>query len=918
MKSNRDELFKIYNAGFNTCLFMEQKKNPSFSPNEEFIRESIKKTEEMLVNSFDGKKLSDEDLIYVLNKIKSTHSIHQDEGCVILGNYKHDKEWYNTLKNKEGYEEYYWDRYRDYLTYSKKYSSDVIEILDKDTSNILSYLGNPKEEETSFSFRGLVVGDVQSGKTSNYLGLISKAADAGYKIIFVLTGTIENLRKQTQVRIEEGFIGYDSTSANYVGVGWSIDKTPRAFTSRKTDFTGKNDQNTHSNVDNSSIPMIYIVKKNVSVLKKIYKSLKSINTSKPNEKINHSVLMIDDEADYASINTNKEENDPTKINEFIRKILALFTRNSYVGFTATPFANVFIKYDGAENENEMCNDDLFPKDFIYSLKTPDNYYGSKKYFFNKNSNVIYIKDYDDSIFPINHNKEWKGDRLFPSFYHSINIFLINNAIRDRRKDENTHRSMLINMSRFIAVQNVICGIVEDYFKNMKNAIYSTHKNFKDSMTNPLIKSLYDSFIKEYPNISISWEDLFSNYLYNAIKDIQIIVVNSKQNTSQLNYDDYSKGLRVIAIGGIALSRGLTLEGLNVSYFYRNTTTFDVLMQMGRWFGYRDGYNDLCKIFITNESAGYYKYIYHSIERLRDDIYIMGKQHKKPEEYGIRVLNDSRELNITAFNKSRYVSKKQVKKTYFGNFFETPYIYRDLNIVEQNINATFSLLNTIKLEQKDKSIPNPYFRDIPKFNIINFLRQISIHNANENFDTKQLIRFLGKNYEELNYFDVLLMKGRSNKLFKYESLNIDIPLVSRAYDIKENSVIRINAKRAHLMGRFDTKFGLSKEQQENIGNNARTQDYLIKERNPLLIVYFMELINENDNAEEDGYMPTTTKDDENMLNELKMRKYNYIVGYAICFPSNDKYNSKEEIYVVNNSVSYYDKEHEEEQGDDCNE
>jgi len=627
--------------------------------------------------------------------------------------------------------------------------------------------------------------------------------------------------------------------------------------------------------------------------------------------------MIDDEADYASINTNPEENDPTKINEYIRKILSLFRRNSYVGFTATPFANVFIKYD---NEKDMLNDDLFPKDFIYSLNSPSNYYGSKKYFFNKNSNVIYIKDYDESIFPISHKKDWNGNKLFPSFYHSINVFLINNAIRDiRDKNKNTHRSMLINMSRFIAVQNVICGIVEDYFKNVKNAIYSTHrKSFDKSMTNSLIKSLYNSFKLEYPNIEITWNKLFSK-LYDAIKDIQIIVVNSKQTTAKLNYDNSSKGLRVIAIGGIALSRGLTLEGLNVSYFYRNTTTFDVLMQMGRWFGYRDDYKDLCKIFITYESANHYKYIYNSIECLREDIKKMNCQHKKPEEYGIRVLNDSRDLNITAYNKRRYTSAKVVKKSYFGSVFETPYIHRNLDLIEQNIDNTFSFFSNINKEQKDLSISYPYFRNISKSKIVDFLGQLQIHPANENFDTKQLVKFLKRhNYDELNNFDVLIMKGYSNNHLPYEKLDINIPLVCRTYDIKENSVIRMNAQRARLMGRLDTRNGLSKKDQETIGENARTQDFMTKERNPLLIVYFIEPTNKNNTTEDIDYAVTHIGDDEQFLNELKRRKYNFLIGYAIGFPSNENYNSKDEKYEVNKTVNYYDKEHEEEQGDDCNE
>ena len=193
----------------------------------------------------------------------------------------------------------------------------------------MSYLGNPNEE-SGFSVRGLVVGDVQSGKTSNYLGLITKAADAGYKVIFILTGTIESLRKQTQIRVEEGFVGYDVVSAVDVGVGRG-DKTPKSFTSRLKDFVADDDQNTNIKISNyPSEPMIFVVKKNASVLSKLYTSLKNINTTKQYQQIKAPMLLIDDEADNASINTRKPEDDPTKINKYIRNILKLFSRSSYV------------------------------------------------------------------------------------------------------------------------------------------------------------------------------------------------------------------------------------------------------------------------------------------------------------------------------------------------------------------------------------------------------------------------------------------------------------------------------------------------------------------------------------------------------------------------------------------------------------
>lgn len=290
----------------------------------------------------------------------------------------------------------------------------------------------------------------------------------------------------------------------------------------------------------------------------------------------------------------------------------------------------------------------------------------------------FIKDYDDKIFPLRHKKEWDGEKLFSSFYHSINVFLLANAIRDIREvEKNTHRSMLINMSRFTDVQFVIKEIVENYFAEMKRAIKQNCRCKKeDYMRNPLIHALYESFETEYADNcwfgkTATWEQVLER-LPEAIKDIEIAVVNSSRNSNKLDYSKHERdGLRVIAIVGLALSRGLTLEGFCVSYFYRNTATFDVLMQMGRWFGYRDDYGDLCKIYLTDFSYRYYREISQSIEQLKKDIRSMGAQGKRPEDYGIRVRNNSSEMGITAANKMRNTKAKIDRKSlFYGSVFET--------------------------------------------------------------------------------------------------------------------------------------------------------------------------------------------------------------------------------------------------------
>ena len=268
---NRNEILDIYLQQFASYKSVQLLINPSFILRDSNILESLEQTKERFIKIIPEIELQENEKIELINKIKSLYSIFQEEGHVILGDYEHDYEWYNKLLNTEGFDEYYWNRYKNYLLNVKHFSPTIVDVLENKTlRSIMSYLGNPLEEDTTFSIRGLVVGDVQSGKTSNYLGLLSKAADAGYKVIFILTGTIESLRKQTQIRVEEGFIGYDSVNGVDVGVGRGV-KLPKAFTSRAKDFTSGDNQNTTYKIsDYSSEPMIFVVKKNVPVLKKLY------------------------------------------------------------------------------------------------------------------------------------------------------------------------------------------------------------------------------------------------------------------------------------------------------------------------------------------------------------------------------------------------------------------------------------------------------------------------------------------------------------------------------------------------------------------------------------------------------------------------------------------------------------------------
>jgi hypothetical protein len=366
---------------------------------------------------------------------------------------------------------FYWDRYSMYLR-RRSWPPQVVSTLDRVTDEILDQLGNP-ELENSWKRRGLVVGNVQSGKTATYTALCSKAADAGYRLIILLTGTLENLRRQTQERLDEGFVGLDSSnilkqkhSRRVVGVGL-IDSRRSAgvFTSRQRDFNKEilNALNFRLNVFIE--PVLVVVKKNKRILENLENWLRNFNADSSG-RIDSPLLLIDDEADNASINTNSQDNDPTAINERIRSILHLFTRTSYVGFTATPFANIFVDPD---TEDDMLGHDLFPRDFIYCLDAPSNYTGPSVVFDEDSRLLRPIRDAEAS-FPPKHKSSLIVEDLPGSLHEAIRTFIIATTIRDLRGAGPSHRSMLVNVSQFTNVQDQVARLIDLELRSIQQDI----------------------------------------------------------------------------------------------------------------------------------------------------------------------------------------------------------------------------------------------------------------------------------------------------------------------------------------------------------------------------------------------------------------------------------------------------------------
>lgn len=812
------------------------------------------------------------------------YQIKANPGQSILDDYDQEN-WYDNAKSE--IVPLFWTRYKDYLIDIKHFSPNVVSTLGEDTldQKLMNYILDPRAQYPNPVLRrGLIIGDVQSGKTSTYIGFICKAADAGYKVFILLTGTIESLRKQTQERVEEGFIGFDM-SANTTGgkrVGVGLDNQPiraMALTSRKGDFRGDSDKIAVALSDKNAV--VFVIKKQKDVLTKLKDWLTSLNADPMTGKIDMPMLMIDDEADNASINTSKNKEDPTTINKLIRELANVFTKSNYVGFTATPFANVFID---PETTEKMETQDLFPENFIVSLPTPSNYIGPNKIFAENgefHSQLVYITDAgreeeDGYPFYFKHNKEWEGE-LPESLTDAIYTFYLANAIRDLRGDLKEHRSMLINISRFVLVQKYIKSEIERIHSQAYRSIkYNLSHDFNESMKDPVLKKLYTNWDIRYSNCEFDWDQIVDS-IYRAIENIQIKIVNSSKYSEKLDYPK-NESLRVIAIGGLALSRGLTLEGLITSYFYRNTCTYDVLMQMGRWFGYRKNYEDLFRIWTHKSSARWYAEIAEATDKLKEDMTLMRDRGLRPRDFGIRVRNNSAELNITAYNKMRNSTDEFEFESYFGGIVETPYLNFNTSIQKNNFKALESLVCDLiekgyKFERQSVSSGTGHYiiQDIPKRRIIQFIKSIRISKYSSNFDTNQIADFLDNTDDpSISLFDLAFMEGKETT---DNELVIDIagrriPKVRRLNCIIDKDTDRLGiGRRGKLGGPGDGKAGIvdrNGQSAEQIIENAKSEfrsDFIkkqgfdfsdgktypsetwfryVKDRNPILLIYLIDV------------------------------------------------------------------------------
>lgn len=582
--------------------------------------------------------------------------------------------------------DYYWQRFSNSL--SRKISRHVAADLDEAVNRIVLQLPDPNQED-DFLCKGLVIGDVQAGKTNNYTALINKCADLGYKVIIVLTGVTEPLRQQTQKRLDADFVGRksiaDRNMASHESIGVGLDamtddkRVPNSLTDAKLDFM----RNNGVVIASQQTPILVVTKKNWQILDSIISWLASESKSSKNQ-IEAPVLVIDDEADNASVNTADDGQDPKAINLRIRRILKRCAKVSYVAYTATPFANVFIDPDVTAVDPDDESDstelvDLFPSHFIVALNPPSNYCGGRFFYadddtYNRETAFVRRKiDDAEAYIPLNHKSDLAPTAIPPSMKEALASFFVAAALKDIRRASGLldparekYDSCLINVSRFTAVQTDLKYPVQDYVEQLWE---ETSTGYESGLGYKAVRRIFESHYQNVVGVKENWSDVKATL--RKMERPVVLTVHSKAK-DELDYGTDTGPKKIIAIGGFKLSRGLTLDGLVVSYFYRRSLMYDTLMQMARWFGYRDGYRDLLRLYTAPDAREWYWHITQASDELKKDMLDM-EGRMEPKDFGIRVRSHEDALIVTAKNKMRTATEVNNKESFQNSVKETVFV-----------------------------------------------------------------------------------------------------------------------------------------------------------------------------------------------------------------------------------------------------
>ncbi|TWH58389.1 Z1 domain-containing protein [Desulfitobacterium sp. LBE] len=786
------------------CWSMKEKENS--------FEEAVAKTVEFVKGNLPGG--AEVDIEWLKEHLRLSITQEVSDYLMLQGEDQRIKDkWWSEQKNRNSL--MHWNRWRRYLTVEKNWSPGVIDSIDEITDRILDAIDDPKETSILGDRRGLVLGYVQSGKTANYAGLINKALDAGFQLIIVLAGMHDSLRMQTQTRLDEEVFGCDSSFELAIKNGMFMEPTGvgKLMLSEQlmvNMYTGRDKKGDFKRSQANKIqllggrPSVFVVKKNATILENLYKFFRNGNLTKAHLLkqgkaiiANISMLMIDDEADQASVNTRaiSDENGsilpeykPSRVNAEIRRIYNLFSNKAYVGYTATPYANIFI-HDEAGTEE--YGKELFPKDFIVCLPKPSNYIGPAEFFgLNRNDgeNMQLIREvqYDPLFVPANAKKDHVPVKLPDTLIEAIGAFLISSSVRFFRNQKNSHMSMLIHAARYTDIHFEIKDLVAAKINDIKNRLRYENPNEPSSFAARLKLLWVEDFFGTSLHMRQNFLDLAGECempewptvlegVEHVLQKLEVLAVNGVSD-DELKYKDFPEGRIVIVVGGDKLSRGLTLEGLSTSYFLRASTYYDTLMQMGRWFGYRPRYLDVCRLYTTKTLAEWFGHIAVATEELRSELFDMDQRKASPKEYGLKVRTHS-ELYIAAKNKMQ--ASYEMQDDYSNIVSETTkFNLDDEDFFRSNQSATDHFIRQLGAPDRNyllkkrprkyaqaSSMPKHYFwENVDGFSICSFLSEYKTARNAPRANSSRLKEYISRQMEKggLTEWTVCLINAEDNE------------------------------------------------------------------------------------------------------------------------------------------------------------
>ncbi|WP_249351246.1 Z1 domain-containing protein [Corallococcus exiguus] len=600
-----------------------------------------------------------------------------------------------------------WSRHEAYLRSQPKWKAHQVDSVAEESLRILARTTPTGRPE--FQCRGLVVGYVQSGKTANFTAVAARASDVGYRLIIVLSGIHDSLRNQTQRRIERELVD--------VGVNWL------ALTGPETDFQ----EPEVANGFGATGTVLVVAKKIVPILERLNRWLGKLEGQLGDVPL----LLIDDEADQASINTRGNRRDPSvdedeavadespsRTNELIRDLLRSCPRATYIAYTATPFANILIDPGAFDNH---VGEDLFPKDFVVQLPRPDGYTGTEELFGvnAQHRNVLRVVD-DNDVKALKPKRRKKGEPLVAhgpldlpqSLCDALLTFALAGAIRRLRGHQAEPHTMLVHVSQVQKDQIRIGAAIEEQIRAWFN---------HDRAEPGVILGMLRSSLADLGQVTLPADvDVVLYEGHQNLARLQVVVLNSSTG-EELEYDE-RPDRQLIVVGGNRLSRGLTLEGLTIAYFLRTTTMADTLLQMARWYGFRSGYDDLIRIWTTDGIAEWFVELSLVEESLRDSITALNKAGRRPDEMAIRMRAHSK-LLLTSKAKSRMLELDA--RSWSAESPQTIlFPLRDAALLERNLDLASELL--IAHPPTHVAHGGAITHDVPAQDIADFLQRYEGH------------------------------------------------------------------------------------------------------------------------------------------------------------------------------------------------